>query len=457
MSDVRKKRMDGISPRKKRTSAPRSFGSDSTSTKASRTSLSSSKNEKTKKFLQKPISIPLYSGVSGVSSLSQARSVKNFILINWFWLRYVCMFFAVALGIIILAEYRAQTKIVLTPHLEYLEIHDTVTAYNNPKEGALGFDIIAVTDEASIPVLMLGTEKKEIKARNEISIYNDFSSEPQRLSKKTRFMDSEGKIFFLGEQDIVVPGKEGETPGTIAVMVTAEKPGDEYNIDPTDFTIPGFKEAGSLDKYEAIYGRSSKKFVGGFIGTEGFVNQDQKLQTEQELREKLQQRLEMRLSKENTDEVIIISNSAHLRYKETEFITDIENKTGVLSQKGTIVAVAISRSALEPYLKETYLTLENDEQAHTIDSRALDVKVAESFLDFTSEPKSLTFRIDGEMLLQWDVNIEHVHQQLKGVELSQTPSLFSEMNSIDMARVDIFPPWKNNVSTTKERIQIQVD
>lgn len=105
------------------------------------------------------------------------------------------------------------------------------------------------------------------KARGMIRIYNDFSSDSQVLVATTRFETTDGKIFRL-LQSVVVPGvteKDGKRErGMIEATVIADQPGDGYNISPTRFTIPGFKNG---PKYEKFSAESLQKFSGGGAGT----------------------------------------------------------------------------------------------------------------------------------------------------------------------------------------------
>ena len=101
------------------------------------------------------------------------------------------------------------------------------------------------------------------KARGTIRIYNDFSSESQTLVATTRFETTDGKIYRL-LQTVVVPGvteKNGKRErGTIDATVIADQTGDDYNISPARFTIPGFKNG---PKYEKFSAESLQKFSGG--------------------------------------------------------------------------------------------------------------------------------------------------------------------------------------------------
>lgn len=105
------------------------------------------------------------------------------------------------------------------------------------------------------------------RARGMVTISNAFGKEAQPLVATTRFESSDGKVFRL-VKGMTIPGsseKEGvSVSGTIEVEVVADKAGEDYNIEPTSFTLPGLK--GSA-KYEKITATSTKKFSGGGAGT----------------------------------------------------------------------------------------------------------------------------------------------------------------------------------------------
>ncbi|MFZ2970224.1 MAG: hypothetical protein WA063_03695 [Minisyncoccia bacterium] len=109
------------------------------------------------------------------------------------------------------------------------------------------------------------TGKKHIvsKASGKITIYNEFSSNDQKIVATTRFLSKDGHIFKVDENVTIsgfsrVEGKD--VPGEIVVTVYADKAGEEYNIGPESFTLPGFQGTG---KYSAIYARSSAAMTGG--------------------------------------------------------------------------------------------------------------------------------------------------------------------------------------------------
>ena len=108
-----------------------------------------------------------------------------------------------------------------------------ITATNEAEEGVIGYEVVKLSKSKNVSVPTTGEEAVEVKASGKIMVYNNFSSEPQRLIIRTRFETKEGLIYRIPES-IVVPGKTVkngvETPGSKEIGVFADEPGDKYNI-----------------------------------------------------------------------------------------------------------------------------------------------------------------------------------------------------------------------------------
>ena len=121
--------------------------------------------------------------------------------------------------------------------------------------GSIPIDVFKTEKALSEEFAATGLKLKAEKAKGVIRIYNEYSSSPQVLVATTRFISNEGKLFRTPVK-IVVPGM----PGTIDIEVVADQPGEEHNIGPSTFSIPGF--AGT-PKYTLFYAKSFESMAGG--------------------------------------------------------------------------------------------------------------------------------------------------------------------------------------------------
>jgi hypothetical protein len=111
------------------------------------------------------------------------------------------------------------------------------------------------------------TGKKNIgtKSAGEIMFYNGWDTGSQKISAGA-VLTASGKKFVV-DADITIPGATtslvgGEikiNPGSIKGKITAQSPGDDYNIGATTFTVDAF----SSEKKDKIYGQSAAALSGG--------------------------------------------------------------------------------------------------------------------------------------------------------------------------------------------------
>jgi hypothetical protein len=103
-------------------------------------------------------------------------------------------------------------------------------------------------------------KSEDRKTKGKITIYNEYSPNPQPLVATTRLLSESGKMFRL-VNDAIIPGfkktNNGIEAGTIQADVISDGLGEEYNIAPSKFVIPGFKSINE-EKYFRIYAKSEE-------------------------------------------------------------------------------------------------------------------------------------------------------------------------------------------------------
>ncbi|MBT6254466.1 hypothetical protein HOI83_04530 [Candidatus Uhrbacteria bacterium] len=106
-------------------------------------------------------------------------------------------------------------------------------------------------------------EKIPAKARGTVTVTNE-SNVSQPLIATTRFLSESGVLFRLVD-GVTVPAN-----GDIQVVVAADEEGEQGEIEPTTFTIPGLNET----KQKVIYGTSTEVMVGGSITKKSLTVED---------------------------------------------------------------------------------------------------------------------------------------------------------------------------------------
>lgn len=160
------------------------------------------------------------------------------------------------------------------------------------------------------------TGKKQLtsNATGTVTIYNEWSSFPQKLAENTRLSTSDGKIYKI-TRSVTVPGfmrdeSGSDVPGRIEVPIVASGPGPEYNIDPADFTIPGFKGAA---KYVKIYAKSSTAASGGALGYTTVASADDFKKAKDFLEEEAKKNIVSQLSDKKPSDLIMIDQAISVK------------------------------------------------------------------------------------------------------------------------------------------------
>ena len=153
-----------------------------------------------------------------------------------------------------------KAEIEIWPEHETLSFEELITAsteiyQTNFSERIIPARIFEIKEVGVNDFSSSGISEKEAKATGTIRVYNDYHHS-QTLISKTRFQPPNDKVlYFRTTKRIVVPSK-----GYVDVEVIADKPGPDYNIEPTDFSIPGLA---GYPQYTFVYGKSFEPMRGG--------------------------------------------------------------------------------------------------------------------------------------------------------------------------------------------------
>src|SRR3989344_1559648 len=179
-----------------------------------------------------------------------------------------------------LSFWLTKAEITVNPKTQSIVLNENFSAGKNSTNN-LSFDLVAIEGEETAIVQTLGEKDVSEKATGTVMIYNAFGSSPQTLSVDTRLEGSNGKVYKTKTR-VVVPGKSKDgIPGSVEADIYAAEAGDEYNSEPLDFKIFGFK---GTPKYSKFYARSKGAITGGFEGKSPVISETEKENTLAELK-----------------------------------------------------------------------------------------------------------------------------------------------------------------------------
>jgi hypothetical protein len=339
-----------------------------------------------------------------------------------------------------------KATVTIVPKHQELEVRKTITLSANGAGAGVPY-VIASSSLSSSKALQLSESKKvEAKAQGKIIIYNNFDTDPQRLIKNTRFESSAGKIYRINDS-VTVPGKKGEKPGSVEVVVYADSYGSDYNTDPTDFTIPGFK---GTARYAGFFGRSKGSISGGSSGNVSLPALSDINGVKDELALELGQKLKEKLLQIKEDGYTPFYSAIDLKY--------VDNEKEILQGKTATYEVTATG----------YLIL--------ADTGALTQKLAEDIRDYANEPVRLenagvlTYSIkdtadlagatttdvliEGTPTVVWVTSVDEVQRLFAGKKRGDFKTIMEKIGSIESGEISFSPLWLSTFPSDLKKIKI---
>ena len=316
------------------------------------------------------------------------------------------------------------------------------------------YSLITVKGTASTTISAVDGPYQSTKAHGTVQIVDYYAAVPQRLIAGTRFIDNTGRIYRL-TSSIVVPGAQSSsTPGKILAQITADQPGQSFNISKNelvgDLKIAAYK---GLSKYDTIYGKIVSDIAGGFEGTKKSVNPAAIASSTALLKLKLAASLVNQVKTTVPDSYIMYPNSYVTTFG-TPIVGGAEQGQASVSLTGTAYGILFKRSDLEGKLAGDKLNVFGN-FAYTsqgLDELTFQISNAK---DFSPDKKgTLVFHVTGNLSLIGTVPVEDLKAKLAGVSLSKTQDLIRPFNAvIESGSGELVPPWAN-VPSDPSRISI---
>lgn len=324
--------------------------------------------------------------------------------------------------------------------------------------------IFEITREESDEFSSSGKALQEGKAKGVIQVYNAYSTENQVLVANTRFISADGKLFRSLKR-VVIPGGKYDAngklvPGFLDVEVVAAEAGEEYNIGPSTFSIPGF--AGT-PKYTSFYGKSFSPMKGGFRGQTPQVTQEDLNLAEKVLSEKILENGKDVLKKQIPPDFILVEDA----YKSEiiEFLPGVKAGDTVAvfnpRAKGSLKAIAFKRSDLENFVKGLAISRVSQDESFSLEGFWIESKIQEQSFKLDYRVYSIDWE-KGVMILDllFSAKIYPVAEEtllkkaLVGKSLKEVESSLSSQPQIRKVQVRLRPFWLFKVPQNLNKIKI---
>jgi len=285
-----------------------------------------------------------------------------------------------------------------------------------------------------------------LKTGGFIFIYNAYSTAPQKLVVQTRFETKNGKIFRI-QNPVIVPGAKMSgtqlIPSSIKVEVISDAAGEEYQIGPSYFTIPGFKGS---SKYAGFYAESAEPMT---------PVQNSSTLSSQEI-EKTKKNLEDALVNELKNDTLNTFKDSDLKLIDgasTVKIDEFKVNSQIVSMKITWQAIFFKeknfRALVDYSVSNKYPDLKNFDFEDDItypQATKSDFKKGEIFFTFELD-KTNAFAVD----------LAGLKKELAGLDENGIRSIISNKNFINNATISLWPFWVKQAPGNPDKINITLD
>ncbi len=319
----------------------------------------------------------------------------------------------------------------------------------------LPYEIMILEAEGERQVTASGQEMVASQALGTIFIYNAQQTEPIRLVTNTRFESPDGLIFKI-KDPAIVPGytMDGDTkvPGVTTAEVYADEVGEQYNIGPSTFTVPGFK---GEPEYTTIYAESTSDFTGGFNGMKFIIDEDELQVAQQALRTELRNSLLGRMDAEKPAGFVMFKDAVTFTYESLPSVEYGEN-LATIKEKVLLRVPLFKEDAFAAFIAQA--TIPGYEKAPV---RISDYSsFAFSYTDATttssdiSNATSLSFNLTGKPQIVWTYDVEKLKADLVNANKTALTGILGAYPAIERANAVIRPFWKTTFPTHMDEIEI---
>lgn len=345
------------------------------------------------------------------------------------------------------------TRVLVTPRTHALNFSgQQFTAYPEASEqiGSLSYAIEVIELEDSEVVESQGTVYAEDKATGNLTVYNNFQTTPLTLVKNTRFSTASGLIFRT-PAEVVIPGKQGSTPGKVTITVVADQAGDQYNVPAGKFTLPGLRSSG--DMYTQVYAESTESFAGGFVGERPGVAPGALEAAISAVRSRLEQKANASIS-EIDESRVAFADLAQIEYQSLP--NTPEDAGGVrIHQKARISVPTFAASMFAAAVSDSAVSAEDTSSIRLEKGTEFIATAVGTSTVLGSTP--LNFSLSGNATLAWEIPVSELQSALAGKDKGAFESIVATFPSIEEASAHIEPFWKSAFPSDPSAIRIIVE
>lgn len=296
---------------------------------------------------------------------------------------------------------------------------------------------------------------KETKASGIIRVYNKYSPPtPLTLIKGTHFLSSSGKSFH--SLDVIkIPAAHYEggelIPGFVDITVEADEPGEEYNIPPSNFSIP---KLSGTSYYQTTWAQSFEEIKGGMKAQVKVVSENDIESAKEDFIENFKKKAREEFKLDIPESFVYFEESF---FEEVESL-DVSAKEGdavdlfTIKAKITPKVLVFRKEDLNNLIKKI---LEEDISPLIVLENSLKIEFKEKQINLTQGEGNFVLLASAQTFLPLDE--KEVFELIKGKNI--TDAISTLKNSYSLKEIKINPPvfWQKNIPNDALKIKIKIE
>jgi hypothetical protein len=350
-------------------------------------------------------------------------------------------------------------KITLTEKHQTLVPDQVTWTASKGTTSPIHFEIMIIPETELKEVTLTQSQTASIKARGDITLYNEYSTKPQTIAINSFVSDESGKTYKT-DKAVTIPGYKTQNgkiiPGQVVVGITAFLSGDSYNGSPTDFTINAFKNTAKAKK---IYAKGKTAMTGGAEGLTYTLGTEDKGKLDSYVSSTLKNNLLKKINAQIPPGYILYPNATTYSYQVDQSIVSPSAKTQV-KVTGTLSAILLNKEGLSAAITKKLLPDLKTEEYKEIEIKGLD-KLEFNFINtnevITKDIEQVGFKLKGTLDANWHPNIDTIKAKLSGISKSKVQEVFIEDPGILDARVKLFPSWQSYLPNDVSKLHVIVE
>lgn len=355
-----------------------------------------------------------------------------------------------------------KADVTIWPKVDVLDFKQTITADKAVTSVDITKNVIPAqyfkaSKVSSQDFPATGNASNEGQASGTITIYNKYDPPtPFTFKAGTHFMSDSGKLF-VASQKIVIPAAQKSggkiTPGSVQVSVKAVEGGTDYNIAPSNFSIPGLK---GTPYYYSVYATSSASMSGGYSGKVKKVTDDDIQGAKDVLTKKTTSDAIAALKSQISSEYVLLDNAILSDVTDASTQTKADTVAENFNYQVTVEASAVvfKKSDIDQYAKN-YIISQMPEGKTMLNS-SFKIDYSASKVDVSGGKATLDLSFSAGVYQNVDKN--SVTLSILGKNASQIKETINNSlgNQASEIKVSFWPFWVNSAPNNQKAVNIKL-